>query len=78
MNSKHSYFYDTDLFFLELSKVKKNNLVTRKFLDFIFVSRGSSQYLALTTIPCSLALISLQDSAGISGTEPNETLAKKQ
>ena len=41
MNSKHSYFYDTDLFFLELSKVKKNNLVSyQKVLRFHFCLVG--------------------------------------
>ena len=48
------------------------------FLDFIFVSWGSSQYLPLTAIPCSLALISPQDSTGISGAEPKETLGKEK
>ena len=78
MNSKHSNFYGTNLFFLNCLKMKNYNLVTRKFLDFIFVFWGSSQYLPLTDIPCSLALISPQDSAGISGTEPKETLEKEQ
>ena len=58
--------------------MKINDLDTRKFLDFMFVSWGFSQYLPLTAIPCSLALTSPQDSAGISGTEPNETLEKEQ
>ena len=71
-------FWDTNLFFLNCPYVKNNNVVTRKFLDLIFVSWGSSQYLPLIAIPCSLALISTQDWAGISGTEPNETLEKEQ
>ena len=71
-------FCDTNLFFLNCPYVKNNNIVTRKFLDLIFVSWGSSQYLPLIAIPCSLALISPQDWAGISGTEPNETLEKEQ
>ena len=71
-------FCDTNLFFLNCPYVKNNNIVTRKFLDLIFFSWGSSQYLPLIAIPCSLALISPQDWAGISGTEPNETLEKEQ
>ena len=71
-------FCDTNLFFLNCPYVKNNNVVTRKFLDLIFFSWGSSQYLPLIAIPCSLALISPQDWAGISGTEPNETLEKEQ
>ena len=44
----------------------------------MFVSWGSSQYLPLTAILRSLALISPQDSAGISGTKPNKPEEKKQ
>ena len=44
----------------------------------MFVSWGSSQYLPLTAILRSLALISPQDSAGISGTKPNKPVENKQ
>ena len=44
----------------------------------MFVSWGSSQYLPLIAILRSLALISPQDSAGISGTKPNKPVEKKQ
>ena len=43
----------------------------------MFVSWGSSQYLPLTAILRSLALISPQE-AGISGTKPNKPVEKKQ